>query len=140
MNRVWKQEVDYCWPKAHKKPGKLEDSLVGERLALVGTTRHPRRAPVERVLPPTTCAHMNQPEKSTRHLPEAEVDTALRMPARLRLSYRLTSAREPSSGRVRWHLPGSSILRLLRLRPSVFANLSKNKDVGMIALCTWSVC
>ena len=65
---------------------------MGERLALVGTTRHPRRAPVERGLTPTTRAHMNQPEKSTRHLPEVEVDTALRMPARLRLSYRLTSA------------------------------------------------
>ena len=75
-----------------QKLGKLEDSLRGERLALVGTTRHPRRAPVERGLTPTTCAHMNQPEKSTRHLPEVEVDTALRMPARLRLSYRLTSA------------------------------------------------
>ena len=62
-----------------KKPtklGKLEDGLVGARLALYSTTRHPRRAPVERVPTLTTRAHMNQPEKSTRHLLEEEVDTA----------------------------------------------------------------
>ena len=81
----------------------------------------------------TTRAHMNQPEKSTRHLLRARgrhrIAEAGAAQAELRAQVRPCEAR---SGRVRRRLPSSSSFRLLRLRPPVFAHVEK-KEVGMPA-------
>ena len=110
------------------KLGKLEESLVGERLAPYSITRHPRRAPVGGVPTLTTRAHMNQPEKSTRHPLRGKgrhrIAEAGAAQAELRAQVRPCEAR---SGRVRRHLPCSSSLFSFWLRPPSSPTVKKRK-------------
>ena len=121
------QVIEYFWPRAHKT-WQARGEPSGREACPYSITRRPRRAPVGGVPTLTTRAHMNQPEKSTRHLLRCRgrhrIAEAGAAQAELRAQERPCEAR---SGRVRRRLPSSSSFRLLRLRPPVFAHVEKKK-------------